>query len=74
MRVIFRRSHYNHWKVTSVQAVSFDPASVTSWKRLRLRARCPRILYWVAVKELELSYYNKETFLCTICSCYGSLL
>ena len=36
--------------------------------------RGPHILSWVAVKELELSYYIRETLLFTIYTHYGNLI
>ena len=30
--------------------------------------------FWVAVKELKLSYHSSDTILITICPCYGNLI
>ena len=35
---------------------------------------CHLTLYWVAVKELKLSYYIGETLLCTMYTHYGNLI
>ena len=29
---------------------------------------------WIAVKELKLNFYSKETLLCVICPYYGNLI
>ena len=39
-----------------------------------LRDHSEKTLDWVAVKELNLSYYIRETLLFTICSHYGNLI
>ena len=77
-RTDFRiRHHKQNWKTHLLLGILDTPCrhmveNTPSWvdrKELKLG-----YLFWVAVKELDLSYYIGETLLFTIYSHYGNLI